>query len=116
LSLANQIEWDILLTENADFKAEVFQDTAIASGFREKILEDDLPRYIWRVSSVSSGQRLFDATDLLQGGHITRGLPYSTAACLSIAALAKNPAAQSYIKLTGNRGLEMALRWFADTR
>jgi hypothetical protein len=57
---------------------------------------------------------LFDATDLLQGGHITRGLPYSKAACLSIAVLAKNPAAQSYIKLTGNRGLQMALMWFAD--
>jgi hypothetical protein len=39
---------------------------------------------------------------------------YSSAACLSIAVLAKNPAAQSYFKLTGNRGLEMALRWFAS--
>jgi hypothetical protein len=41
------------------------------------------------------------------------GLPYSKAACLSIAALAKNPAAQNYIKGSGNRGVEMALKWFA---
>lgn len=118
LSLADQIEWDIVLSENSDFKSDVYRDTTIISGFRKAILEDDLPRYLWRVSAMSGGQRLFDllfdATDLLQGGHITRGLPYSRAACLSIAVLAKNPAAQSYIKLTGNRGLEMALRWFAN--
>jgi hypothetical protein len=118
LSLADQIEWDIVLTENSDFKSDIFGDTSIVSGFREKILEDDLPRYIWRVNAMSGGQRLFDllfdATDLLQGGHIMRGVPYSKSACLSIAVLAKNPAARSYIKLTGNRGLEMALRWFAD--
>jgi hypothetical protein len=118
LQLTSQIEWDIVLIENADLKANTYRDHTIASSFRARILEDDLPRYIWRVSAVSSGQRLFDllfdATDLLQGGHITRGLPYSKTTCLSVAALAKNSAAKNYIKQTGNRGLEMALRWFEE--
>lgn len=118
LSLGSQIEWDIALTENADLKEDVYRDMSIVSGFRETMLQDDLPRYIWRAKAVSGDQAifdlLFDATDLLQGGQITRGLPYSKTACLEIAALAKNPAARGYIRGAGNRGLEMALRWFAD--
>jgi hypothetical protein len=35
LSLANQIEWDIVLTENADFKGNIYRDTTIVSGFRK---------------------------------------------------------------------------------
>jgi hypothetical protein len=118
LPLQERIEWDISLTENSVFKADIYQDTAIISDFRATALEQDLPRYIWRVNAASSGLRLFDllfdATDLLQGGHITRGLPYSKACCVGVAALARNPGALAYIKQTGNRGLEMALKWFAD--
>jgi hypothetical protein len=76
------------------------------------VLRDDLPRYVWRVSA-SSGDGaklfdlLFDATDLLQGGHVAGGLPYDRDVCLAIAAFTKNP-----LFLAGNRGSEMASKWF----
>ncbi len=118
LPLQKRIEWDISLTENSAFKADIYQDTAILTDFRASTLEYDLPRYIWRVNAISEGQRLFDllfdATDLLQGGHVTRGLPYSKVCCIGVAAIARNPGAMAYIKQTGNRGLEMAIKWFAD--
>jgi len=58
---------------------------------------------------------LYDATDLLQGGHMLGGLPYSGPTCVSIAAIANNPHAMAYIKSSNNRGLEMAAKWFADS-
>jgi hypothetical protein len=118
IQVKKRIEWDISLTENPSFKADIYRDKEILTNFRVSTLEDDLPRYIWRVNASSDGSKLFDllfdATDLLQGGHIARGLPYSKLTCLGIAAIAKNAGVLSYIKQTGNRGLEMAVKWFAD--
>ena len=114
----NRIEWDLFLTENATVKADIYQDNHINPEFRLRALVDDMPRYIWRTTATSGGSKLFDllfdATDLLQGGHIIGGLPYSSPACTEIAAVAKNPTLTSHLKNIGNRGLEMATKWFAD--
>lgn len=116
--LAKRIEWDLFLTDNATLKADIYLDSYIAPDFRRKALLEDMPRYIWRATATSDGSKvfdlLFDATDLLQGGHIIGGLPYSGLACTAIAAVANNPTLANKFRDTGNRGLEMATKWFAD--
>jgi hypothetical protein len=118
IPLAERLEWDLALIEIADLKAEVHGDRTIIEGFRMSALRDDMPRYIWRVGASSGASKQFtllvDATDLLQGGHVAGVLPYSRDTCLAVAALAKNPAVSNYIKSTGNRALEMIVKWFAD--
>lgn len=115
---AHRIEWDLFLTENATLKADIYQDKNIDPDFRLKALYEDMPHYIWRATATSGRSKLFDllfdATDLLQGGHIIGGLPYSGPACTAIAAVAKNPTLANYLRDTGNRGLERATKWFAD--
>jgi hypothetical protein len=112
VDLPDQVVWDVALSMNADLKSSIYGDHAILPRFRESVLRDDLPRYVWRVSA-SSGDGaklfdlLFDATDLLQGGHVAGGLPYDRDVCLAIAAFTKNP-----LFLAGNRGSEMASKWF----
>ena len=118
VSLTNRIEWDLFLTENATLKADIYQDNNIIPDFRLRALVENMPHYIWRATATSGGSKLFDllfdATDLLQGGHIIDGLPYSIRTCTEIGAVAKNPRFISHLKNTGNRGLEMATKWFAD--
>ncbi len=118
VQLTNRIEWGLFLTDNAKLKADIYQDKNIAPDFRLKALYEDMPHYIWRATATSGGSKLFDllfdATDLLQGGHIIGGLPYSGPACTAIAAVAKNPRVADYVRNTGNRGLEMATKWFAE--
>ena len=118
VGLGKPVLWDIELTSNADFKAAVHKDSVIPEKFRLLALMDDLPRYMWRVRATSDKRRLFDilfdATDLLQGGHVTGVLPYWPDICLALASMARNPATYAHItKSTSNRVLEMAVKWFA---
>lgn len=121
--LNEPVVWDIELTSNADFKKKVQEDTEISLEFRRRTLMEDLPRYMWRVSATSAARRLFDllfdATDLLQGGHVTGGIPYSKDICLKIASLVRNTKSYGHLaasanRVLENRVLEMALKWFAD--
>jgi hypothetical protein len=124
LGLGRAVVWNVELSSNAIFKLEVSKDTGIAEYFRLKTLMSDLPRYMWRVSAYSDDQRLFDllfdATDLLQGGHVTGGIPYACNVCLLIAALALNEQTSKHLSRSANRArenqvLDMALSWFAES-
>jgi hypothetical protein len=116
VKLDKPVVWDVELTSNADFKRRVYGDKDIAEKFRLKTLMEDLPRYMWRVSAVSDGRRLFDllfdATDLLQGGHFTGGIPYSKDICLKLASLVRNP--QGLLSRSTNRVMAMAMKWFGE--
>jgi hypothetical protein len=119
VKLDKPVVWDIELTSNAKFKALVYQDDAIPEDFRSRALTEDLPRYMWRVHAASEGQQLFDllfdATDLLQGGHVTGGIPYWGDICLALASMARNGDTFGHIaKSASNRVLSMAAKWFAD--
>jgi hypothetical protein len=119
VKLAEPVVWDVELTSNADFKASVYRDDRIPEDFRLRALTDDLPRYMWRVRAGSEEQRLFDllfdATDLLQGGHVTGGIPYWGDICLALASMARNDDTFGHIvKSASNRVLSMAAKWFAD--
>src|SRR5262249_43965997 len=92
INLKDRVVWELALCDNATLKEQVFKDASIVGNFRSTTLRDDMPRYIWRAAATSNGARLFellyDATDLLQGGHMLGGLPYSRATCVAIAAIA----------------------------
>ncbi|WP_373852305.1 hypothetical protein [Bradyrhizobium sp.] len=114
--LDKPVVWDIQLVSNADLKREVYGNGAILGEFRRKALLEDLPRYMWRASAEVGGSRLFDllfdATDLLQGGHFTTGIPYSKETCMKIASLARVP--RGILSRSSNRVMAMALNWFTE--
>lgn len=119
VKLAKPVVWDVELTSNAAFKSSVYHDDEIPEDFRLRVLTDDLPRYMWRVHAGAGDRRffdlLFDATDLLQGGHVTGGIPYWKDICLALASMARHDDMFGHIaKSASNRVLSMAAKWFAD--
>lgn len=114
--LKKPVVWDIQLVSNADFKREVYEDDRILGDFKRKALLEDLPRYMWRVSATGDAaplfDLLFDATDLLQGGHFTTGIPYSKEICMKLALLARAP--HGLRSRSANRVTAMAINWFAQ--
>ena len=116
ISHTDRIVWDVFLSENAVLKSDIYSDQNILPSFRTKTLTDEMPRYVWRAIAKSANSNLFellfDATDLLQGGYIIGGLPYSSAVCTEISVLFNNSAVAKNIRETNNRGFEMAVRWF----
>jgi len=76
----NEIEWDIFLTTNNDFKSEIRLDKALAEGEKLSILTKGLPKYIWRAIGSIDDEKvelIFDATDIEQGEIFIRLIPYS---------------------------------------
>jgi hypothetical protein len=62
-------EWDISLTFISKMKEEFFEDASLG-GARKTLLEQPMPRYLWRATGLHAGTRvielLFDATDIQQ--------------------------------------------------
>lgn len=78
-------EWDIYLTKIQDFKNEIFGDSLIVGDkYKEGILTQEFPRFIWRAKGLRSGNRIiefiFDATDIDQGDYFMNLIVYDFAA------------------------------------
>ena len=74
-------EWDIFLSNVSDFKNEIISDTSIIDNdYKESILVDNYPKYIWRAIGIRNGvneiEFLFDATDIDQGSNLKRLVVY----------------------------------------
>jgi hypothetical protein len=114
--LAKRITWDLSLISVADLKSRIYEENNLIGRFRELALFEDMPRYLWRAIASSEASKLFevlfDATDLLQGGHVVAMLPYCRKTCKALAILFSHGAVLDEIRLTGIRGLEMTIRLF----
>ena len=74
------LEWDIHLTTLNDFKTAVRQMVDLAWEVRRKVLLEEMPRFMWRATAYSTGEKildlLFDATDIEQGSLLTYAIAY----------------------------------------
>ncbi len=78
--LPASLEWDIYLTTEDVVKSDVRKATSLSPGKRWRLLEQPLPRFLWRATALSEGSRvydfLFDATDIDQGDFVIDQLIY----------------------------------------
>ncbi len=73
-----QIEWEIFLSTNNEFKAEIFNDSNLPN--KDDLLTLRLPKYIWRTICYCDNKKIelvFDATDIEQGDLLLKVIPYS---------------------------------------
>jgi hypothetical protein len=120
LPLPQRVDWEVRLEANSTFKSRLLGLRQIKPGFRERLLEEDLPRFIWRaVAHGNTGQLfelVFDTTDLMQGAHFCSGLPYDASICKTIGLFLSNPAVQGHMQSTGPRSALKAAAWFSDNQ
>lgn len=68
--IRERMEWDIRLTMESDFKADI-RDSDLAGERIAGILKAHYPRFLWRATATSAGQRiiefLYDSTDIESG-------------------------------------------------
>ncbi len=78
--LTERLEWDVFLTTENAFKEDIRRSTSLAADEQYTILEDALPRFVWRAIALHAGQRvleiLYDATDIEQGNYTLRPIVY----------------------------------------
>ncbi len=89
----SNIEWDIYLSNNNDFKSEIFTSTIIDEAQKLEILESNFPRYIWRAIAIWGKEKIeliFDSTDIEQGDIFMRLISYSTDLSKLLKTIAEN--------------------------
>lgn len=75
----NNIEWDIHLISNNDYKSEII-NSALKEDLKIQSLLSRFPKYIWKVSAILGDERLdliFDTTDIEQGKIFIQTIPFS---------------------------------------
>ena len=79
-SASPTIEWDIHLTTVNDLKSDLFQSKSFDGVHREKVLTENMPRFIWRATAYGIEgpilDLLFDATDIEQGCFFVGAVEY----------------------------------------
>lgn len=83
MPLVQRLEWDIYLTTVCDFKNEIISSKTISGNYKQKVLLEGMPRFIWRATAYGLGGKrivdlLFDATDVEQGTFFIRAIEYDT--------------------------------------
>lgn len=76
----SEIEWDIFLSTNNDFKKEIRKDNELSDDTKKIILTRGFPKYLWRAIGQIDNERIeftFDATDIEQGDIFIMLIPYS---------------------------------------
>ncbi len=76
----SNIEWDIFLSNNNDFKVEIFNSDILDEKQKIEILESNFPKYIWRAVAIWGTEKIeliFDSTDIEQGDIFMRLISYS---------------------------------------
>jgi hypothetical protein len=70
------LEWDIYLTTVSEYKKDVMKMTKLAGDKRHSILQDSMPRFLWRATALAGREAvfdfIFDATDIEQGNVLFR--------------------------------------------
>lgn len=66
-----KLEWDIYLTEASQFKRQIALASQPSGAYRQELLLEPMPKYIWRATAEHNGEKaldiLLDATDIEQG-------------------------------------------------
>jgi hypothetical protein len=89
----NEIEWDIFLNSNNDFKSEIRLSGELNEADKLVVLTNGLPKYIWRAIGSIDDEKIefiFDATDIEQGEIFIRLVPYSQNLTLLMKTIANN--------------------------
>lgn len=93
VGLNERFEWDIYLTTVNEIKAELLTGKKIVGDRLEKLLTQQMPKFIWRASA-SNGtgavfDLLFDATDIEHGLFVVRIIGYNDVLLAFLAEIAK---------------------------
>ena len=83
-NLANNLSWEIFLTDINEFKYSILCDSNLSDDERLRISKQRYPRFLWRVKVYSSDNNIldfvFDATDIEQNEYIIDTVVYSNQA------------------------------------
>ncbi|NLE94126.1 MAG: hypothetical protein GX600_00390 [Dehalococcoidia bacterium] len=75
-----QLEWEVYLTTEAEFHRDIREAVGLSPSRRWRILERQLPRFIWRATGFRGKDALldfiFDATDIDQGNFLLETIHY----------------------------------------
>ena len=88
-----EIEWDIFLSTIADFQEDLYGSENLDGDYREELLTDSYPRFIWRVigrKGADSIEFIFDATDIIKGNILQKVIIYSKYLGETLQAFAKD--------------------------
>lgn len=115
---SERFEWDIYLTTVNSLKREIVDDLRIKGVYRKVILQQSMPRYLWRATAFAGSEKqldlLFDATDIDQGMFFVRAIDYSNdlGTTYFLKTLAQVP---SFTHQNKADPLWIVLRWFFST-
>ena len=89
-----QIEWDIYLTTNNEYKSTLYKSDINGEYYREVLLSN-MPKYIWCSTAYLDGEKvfdlLFDATDVKNGSCFTMAVSYNNESFNDICEICKQP-------------------------
>ena len=82
VKLSKNIEWDVFLSFGKHIKHSIFMDSSSLDDIdKRKILEKNIPRFIWRAIAIFDGipnfELLFDATDIERGNCYLQCIEYN---------------------------------------
>jgi len=114
LNLAGELEWDVYLTDVNKLKSEVAESEHLQRAYRESVLLEGMPKYIWRATAETKGQKvldlILDATDIEHGPLMVRAIEHDAdfgdtlRRCTRVESIMQPFAAHSIYRL---------LQWFA---
>lgn len=108
------IEWDIYLTKNNDFKSKIKKSEILEKNFKKELLIKNYPRYIWiasaRIEEAIIFRIVFDATDIEQGNLLIEFIHYTQEYKYLINAFAS----KTDIKKVKNRQVRYILQWHLE--
>lgn len=112
---AEELEWDIFLSNVNDFKRSVFDSDRVNLIGREDILTSGAPKFVWRAIARKDNniliELLFDATDLSQGKIFIRAIEHNEAFSESFRKRLSSVGI-SQIDDLGNNCCRSILKWF----
>ncbi len=102
-NVLDRLEWDIYLTTANEIKKSVRQAHLIVGENCLSILQDHMPRFIWRATAKFEGapviDLLFDATDIEQGDFFHRAIEYNKDLAVSLRAYVTHPDLQDWMSI-----------------
>ena len=111
-----QIEWDIYLTTNNEYKSALYESDINGEYFKE-ILLSSMPRYLWCSTAYIEGKKifdlLFDATDVKNGSCFIIAVSYNDDSFNEICEICKEP---DTTKIAKNFGVDYIANWFKNNK
>jgi len=115
--LPRRLVWDIYLTTVNEFKTELLKTRALPKAYKREVLQQSMPRFIWKSSAVLGNRTifdfLFDATDIEQGNLFLRAVEYDSARASFFRSVCRVPVLRQLFE--GKPEVKI-IDWFADQK